>query len=142
MYFISLIRFFLIVLCRFKDFKVEDFKVKRRTVGMVYLAGLVIFAINLGLAEKDRPQLLSRTFDRNYIVKYLGMFNYTVYDAVQNTKTYAQRATANSTDIAEVVNYTKATSAEPNPESILVQPKARMSFTLHLESMQNFSYRL
>ncbi len=115
----------------------EDFKVKRRTVGMVYLAGLAIFAINLGLAEKDRPQLLSRTFDRNYIVKYLGMFNYTVYDAVQNTKTYAQRATANSTDIAEVVNYTKATSAEPNPE-YFGAAKGKNVIYLHLESMQNF----
>ncbi|WP_440970380.1 LTA synthase family protein [Peribacillus frigoritolerans] len=127
----------LIVLYRFKGFKAEDFKVKRRTVGMVYLAGLAIFAINLGLAEKDRPQLLSRTFDRNYIVKYLGMFNYTVYDAVQNTKTYAQRATANSTDIAEVVNYTKATSAEPNPK-YFGAAKGKNVIYLHLESMQNF----
>ncbi|MGG4264573.1 LTA synthase family protein [Peribacillus simplex] len=127
----------LIVLYKFKDFKVEDFKVKRRTVGMVYLAGLAIFAINLGLAEKDRPQLLSRTFDRNYIVKYLGMFNYTVYDAVQNTKTYAQRATANSTDIAEVVNYTKATSAEPNAK-YFGAAKGKNVIYLHLESMQNF----
>ncbi|MFE4241050.1 LTA synthase family protein [Peribacillus butanolivorans] len=127
----------LIVLYKFKDFKVEDIKVKRRTVGMVYLAGLAIFAINLGLAEKDRPQLLSRTFDRNYIVKYLGMFNYTVYDAVQNTKTYAQRATANSTDIAEVVNYTKATSAEPNPKYFGAAEGKNVIY-LHLESMQNF----
>ncbi|MEJ9228506.1 LTA synthase family protein [Peribacillus butanolivorans] len=127
----------LIVLYKFKDFKVEDIKVKRRTVGMVYLAGLAIFALNLGLAEKDRPQLLSRTFDRNYIVKYLGMFNYTVYDAVQNTKTYAQRATANSTDIAEVVNYTKATSAEPNPKYFGAAEGKNVIY-LHLESMQNF----
>ncbi|MFD6439516.1 LTA synthase family protein [Peribacillus sp. NPDC060186] len=127
----------LIVLYKFKDFKVEDIKVKRRTVGMVYLAGLAIFAINLGLAEKDRPQLLSRTFDRNYIVKYLGMYNYTVYDAVQNTKTYAQRATANSTDIAEVVNYTKATSAEPNPKYFGAAEGKNVIY-LHLESMQNF----
>ncbi|MBK5443869.1 MULTISPECIES: LTA synthase family protein [unclassified Peribacillus] len=127
----------LIVLYKFKDFKVEDIKIKRRTVGMVYLAGLAIFAINLGLAEKDRPQLLSRTFDRNYIVKYLGMYNYTVYDAVQNTKTYAQRATANSTDIAEVVNYTKATSAEPNPKYFGAAEGKNVIY-LHLESMQNF----
>ncbi|MED3690166.1 LTA synthase family protein [Peribacillus butanolivorans] len=127
----------LIVLYKFKAFNVEDIKLKRRTVGMVYLAGLAIFALNLGLAEKDRPQLLSRTFDRNYIVKYLGMFNYTVYDAVQNTKTYAQRATANSTDIAEVVNYTKATSAEPNPKYFGAAEGKNVIY-LHLESMQNF----
>ena len=127
----------LLVLYKFKDVKLENVKVKRRTIALVYLTGLVIFAINLGLAEKDRPQLLSRTFDRNYIVKYLGMFNYTVYDAVQNTKTYAQRATANSTDIAEVVNYTKATSAEPNPE-YFGKAKGKNVIYLHLESMQNF----
>src|SRR5699024_11341988 len=38
----------------------------------------IVFAVNLGLAETDRPQLLKRTFDRNYIVKYLGAYNFAI----------------------------------------------------------------
>ena len=44
------------------------------------------------MAETDRPQLLTRGFDRNYIVKYLGMYNYTIYDAVQSINASTQRA--------------------------------------------------
>ena len=112
-------------------------KPKRRTVAVIFLAGLAIFSANLALAESDRPQLLSRTFDRNYIVKYLGLYNYTIYDAVQNTKTYAQRATASSSDITDVVNFTKATSAEPNQKYFGVAEGKNVIY-LHLESMQNF----
>ncbi|MDQ0219702.1 LTA synthase family protein [Peribacillus cavernae] len=127
----------LIVLFAAKIVKPETVKLKRRTVVSVFVTAVMAFTVNLALAEKDRPQLLSRTFDRNFIVKYLGMYNYTVYDAIQNTKTYAQRATANSTDIAEVVNYTKATKAEPNP-AYFGKAKGKNVIYLHLESMQDF----
>ena len=112
-------------------------KPKRRTVAIVFLAGISIFSVNLALAEADRPQLLSRTFDRNFIVKYLGLYNYTIYDAIQNTKTYAQRATASSSDITDVVNFTKATNAEPNPEYFGAAEGKNVIY-LYLESMQNF----
>lgn len=65
------------------------------------------------------------------------MYNYTVYDAIQNTKTYAQRATANSSDIAEAVNYTKATTASPNPE-YFGKAEGKNIIYLHLESIQEF----
>ncbi|CAH0344706.1 LTA synthase family protein [Bacillus sp. CECT 9360] len=133
----------LIVLFSTKIVKPEALKPKRRSVTTVFVAAVMAFTVNLALAEKDRPQLLSRTFDRNYIVKYLGMYNYTVYDAIQNTKTYAQRATANSTDIAEVVNYTKATKAEPNPE-YFGKAEGKNVIYIHLESVQDFiiNYKL
>src|SRR5699024_939155 len=37
------------------------------------LSGLALLFGKLVLAESDRSQLLTRTFDRNYIVKYLGI---------------------------------------------------------------------
>ncbi len=117
--------------------KMEIVKPKRRAVAMVFLAGIAIFSANLAIAEADRPQLLERTFDRNYIVKYLGLYNYTIYDAIQNTKTYAQRATASSSDITDVVNFTKATNAEPNPKYFGVAEGKNVIY-LHLESMQEF----
>lgn len=135
MYFLDTI--ILLGLYLFKTIKVETGRMNRRKVAVVFACAVAIFSVNLGLAEQDRPQLLKKTFDRNYIVKYLGMYNYTVYDAIQNTKTYAQRATANSSDIAEVVNYTKATTASPNPE-YFGKAEGKNIIYLHLESIQNF----
>ena len=85
----------------------------------------------------DRTELLTRGFDRNYIVKYLGMYNYTIYDAVQSTNASAQRVLADSDDITEVINFTKSNYAEPNPE-YFGAGKGMNVIYLHLESMQNF----
>ena len=43
-------------------------------------ASVALFFLNLAFAESDRPQLLTRTFDHKYLVKYLGPYNFTVYD--------------------------------------------------------------
>lgn len=112
-------------------------KLKRRQLALVFLTGLGFFAVNLGLAETDRPQLLTRTFDRNYIVKYLGMYNFTIYDAIQSTGVSAQRAMADTDDITEVQNFTRALYAEPNPELFGVA-KGKNVIYIHLESVQNF----
>jgi len=60
----------------------------------IITCALAISILNLGLAEANRPQLLTRGFDRNYIVKYLGMYNYTIYDSVETMKASSQRALA------------------------------------------------
>src|SRR5699024_4865888 len=52
---------------------------KRYAVAATTL-GMTLFAANLALAESNRPQLLARTFDRNYIVKYLGVNFFTAFD--------------------------------------------------------------
>ena len=34
-------------------------------------ASVALFFLNLAFAETDRPELLTRTFDHKYLVKYL-----------------------------------------------------------------------
>lgn len=109
---------------------------RKKAVAIISLA-LGISCLNLGLAEADRPELLTRGFDRNYIVKYLGMYNYTIYDTVESTKASAQRVLADSNDITEVINYTKSNYAEPNPK-YFGKAKDMNVIYLHLESTQNF----
>jgi lipoteichoic acid synthase len=98
---------------------------------------LAVSIVNLGLAETSRPQLLSRGFDRNYIVKYLGMYNYTIYDTVETMKASSERALADSSDITEVINYTKSNYANPNPKYFGAAKGMNVVY-LHLESFQNF----
>ncbi|TSI10754.1 LTA synthase family protein [Lysinibacillus sp. BW-2-10] len=109
---------------------------KKQTVTVMAFA-LLVSIVNLGLAEVDRPQLLTRGFDRNYIVKYLGMYNYTMYDAVETIKASSQRALADSDDMTEVINYAKSNYAEPNLEYFGAAQGMNVIY-LHLESMQNF----
>lgn len=141
LYFLDTIILLLLVLT--KAVKPETTKVKKRTVFIVFSAAIAIFAVNLSLAETDRPQLLTRTFDRNYIVKYLGMYNFTIYDAIKSTGDSAQRAMADSNDITEVTNYTNAIYAEPAPNLFGVA-KGKNVIYIHLESLQNFiiNYKL
>ncbi|MHC0036271.1 LTA synthase family protein [Pseudoneobacillus sp. C159] len=135
--------FILLGLIVFRVVKKEVADMNRFKVAALFSFALAISSVNLALAETDRPQLLTRGFDRNYIVKYLGMYNYTIYDAVQSTKASAQRVLADSNDITEVINFTKSNYAEPNP-AYFGKGKGMNVIYLHLESMQNFliNYKL
>ena len=119
-------------------------KVQKDTNRFGFKKAMVIVAItavvlitNLELAESDRPELLSRGFDRTYIVKYLGMYNYAIYDSVETIEASSQRALADSSDITEVINYIKSNYAHPN-EQYFGAAKGMNVVYLHLESMQNF----
>ncbi|MGN7476424.1 LTA synthase family protein [Solibacillus silvestris] len=98
---------------------------------------VLLSAANLQLAEADRPDLLSRGFDRSYIVKYLGVYNYAIYDSVKTFEASSERALADSSDITEIINYTKSFYAEPN-ERYFGKAKDMNVIYLHLESMQTF----
>ena len=112
-------------------------RMKLRQPIIIIASGLLLFSINLGLAEMDRPQLLKRTFDRNYIVKYLGAYNFTIYDVIQNLKSSSERVLADSNDITEVRDYLDTKYAEPNDELFGVA-EGKNVIKIHLESFQSF----
>ncbi|ASK61483.1 glycerol phosphate lipoteichoic acid synthase [Virgibacillus phasianinus] len=112
-------------------------RMPKRKPLLILAAGVMAFTINLGLAEADRPELLTRTFDRNYIVKYLGSYNFAIYDAYQTLRSSTQRVLADSSDITEVENYTKNKYAEPNKELFGVA-EGKNVIKIHLESFQSF----
>lgn len=133
----------LIGLLVFKIVKMEAKDISRSKRAALISLALGISCLNLALAEADRPQLLTRGFDHRYVVKYLGTFNYTIYDAVQSTKASAQRVTADSNDITEVINFTHSNYAAPNPATFGIGKGMNVIY-LHLESTQNFliNYKL
>jgi lipoteichoic acid synthase len=126
-----------------KRVKLEPVSLGRHKRNLVFATAIFTFVVNLSLAEIDRPQLLTRTFDRNYIVKYLGMYNYVIYDAIQSMKSSTQRAFANKNDITTVLNQVQATYAKPNP-AYFGKGKGMNVIYIHLESFQNFliNYKL
>ncbi|KMK91757.1 LTA synthase family protein [Rossellomorea marisflavi] len=128
--------FIIISLMLFKKVKVQE-KLRFRSVMALMTSAVLIFLLNLGLANIDRPELLTRSFDRNYLVKYLGMNNFTIYDVIQNSKTSAKRALADSNEVSEVENYVKANKAEPNPE-YFGKAKGKNVIYISMESLQSF----
>src|SRR5690625_366176 len=75
--------------------------------GKVFAVALsfALLAGNFFLAEMERPQLFTRGFDREYLVKNIGLFNYHVYDIVVNTKTQTQKVFADGNELPEIENY-------------------------------------
>ena len=82
----------LIVLLAAHFIRIDMRYFKVRYAMTITMIGFVLFGANLAMAEKDRPQLLTRTFDNNYIVKYLGLQAYTIYDGVKTTHNSAVKA--------------------------------------------------
>lgn len=110
----------------------------KRPFKIVMGTSILVFLVNLAVAEIDRPELLTRSFDRNYLVKYLGTYNFTIYDAVQNIKSNSQRALASSSDVTEVENYIKANHDKPNAE-YFGKAKGMNVVYISLESLQTFA---
>lgn len=103
----------------------------------VSLSAVAFLFGNLMIAEADRPQLLTRTFDRNYIVKYLGVNFYTAYDAAQTIRTNHYRAQADESDLKDIYEFTQGNYAAPN-EDFYGLAEGRNVFTILLESTQEF----
>src|SRR5699024_9580423 len=51
------------------------------------------------------PQLFTRAFDREYLVKNIGVFNYHVYDLVVHSKAESQRVFADGNELPEIQDY-------------------------------------
>ncbi|WP_209121114.1 LTA synthase family protein [Alkalihalobacillus sp. BA299] len=127
----------LLVILTFNFKRIEMKEISPQKVKALFLTALIISGINLAIAESEHPELLTKGFDRNYIVKYLGMYNYTIYDAVQSTRASTQRVFADSNDITEVLNFTRSNYAEPNPKYFGAGKGLNVIY-VHMESIQNF----
>ena len=98
---------------------------------------VLLIGVNLLMAQKDRSGLLTRTFDNSYIVKYLGMNEYAVYDAFKTAQTSEQMAKANVSDLQSVKKYLKVNYVKPNSAYTGVA-KGKNVLVIHLESFQQF----
>lgn len=103
---------------------------------IVLAAAVALFFVNLSLAEKERPDLLTRSFDREMLVKNIGTFNYHIYDVFLQSKSTAQRAFADSSEITDVENYVKANYKQPN-DSYTGIAKGRNVIVISMESTQS-----
>ncbi|MGM0853122.1 MAG: LTA synthase family protein [Bacillota bacterium] len=134
-YFTDVIVLILIIKLKPTWFSLQNYSRANRRAYFLVATALVFF--NLGLAESERPQLLTRTFDREMLVKNIGTYNYHVYDIFLQSKSSAQRAMADGSELADIDNYVRASYIEPDKEMFGVA-KDKNLIIVSLESLQNF----
>lgn len=127
----------IIALLATKKIKMDPRPVRARMAFAFTTLAVMIFSGNLFLAEADRPELLTRTFSRDYLVKYLGLNAFMVYDGIQTYQTNQVRAEASPNDMKEVATYVKEHYAQPN-QDLYGLAEGKNVIYIHLESLQQF----
>ncbi|KRN99041.1 LTA synthase family protein [Companilactobacillus kimchiensis] len=117
--------------------KIDDRPMRKLTAVATTLLGVFLFSFNLTIAECNRPQLLGRTFDRAYIVKYLGLNTFLAYDSIKTVQNNQVRSEAVGTDMDDVLSYVNQNYAKPNPK-YYGAAKGKNIIIIHLESFQQF----
>ncbi|TFB23804.1 LTA synthase family protein [Filobacillus milosensis] len=95
----------LFILSKKQIFPVQKFSTlfKRRIVTVAMSA----IVLNLVMAEIERPMLFKRGFDREYLVKNVGVFTYHAYDAFITASTHSKRIFADGSELNEIEEYVK-----------------------------------
>ncbi|WP_338657141.1 LTA synthase family protein (plasmid) [Sporosarcina psychrophila] len=117
--------------------KTTDISVPVRCRAYFVFSAAVLF-LNLSLAEIERPQLLTRSFDREMLVKNLGIYNYHLYDIYIQSRSQAKRAFADGSELVEVNNYVRANQVDSSEEMFGIA-KGKNLIVVTLESMQTFT---
>lgn len=111
--------------------------IRREKRRAYFLVAAAVLFLNIGLAETERPQLLTRTFDREMLVKNLGTYNYHIYDIFLQSKSSAQRAMADGSELVDIDNYISAKFVRPN-EDLFGVAEGKNLIVVSLESLQSF----
>ncbi|MFG6148524.1 LTA synthase family protein [Halobacillus sp. B23F22_1] len=107
-------------------------KIAATAVTFLLLAGNVV------LAEIERPMLFVRAFDREYLVKNIGIYNYHIYDATMQTKTKAQRVFADDSEISEIETYMKEETGSKEASEMFGVAEDKNVIFVSVESFQNY----
>lgn len=99
---------------------------------------LVLLTGNFLLAEMERPQLFTRAFDREYLVKNIGLFNYHLYDIVMHSKVKTQRVFADGDELPDIKNYIKDQIKSDKSSRLFGEAEDRNIIFISAESFQSF----
>ncbi|WP_203649830.1 LTA synthase family protein [Secundilactobacillus yichangensis] len=127
----------LIVLLMTHVIRVDSRPFKRRYALTMTVLAFSLMGAEYGMANANRSGLLTRTFDNNYLVKYLGLNEYAAFSVYQTQKQSSTRAHANAGDLQSVEKYLKHNRVGDNPAYFGTE-KGKNVIIIHLESFQQF----
>lgn len=103
-----------------------------------FTMSLLLLAGNFFLAEAERPQLFTRAFDREYLVKNIGLFNYHIYDIIVHSKAETQRVFADGNEIPEIQAYLEEHVKTEEKSDLFGIAEGRNVIFINAESIQGF----
>ena len=109
-------------------------KTKKGVLGL----SLLILLFNFTLVQIERPQLLQRGFDREYLVKNIGVFNFHIYDALQQSRSQVQRVFADGNELYNIVNYVEDEVKDHEKTDYFGIAENKNVIIVTLESLQSF----
>ncbi|MCJ2167669.1 LTA synthase family protein [Leuconostoc citreum] len=127
----------LILLVVFKQLTIDRKGVQKKFAILTAILGFALMLVDFGIASADRSGLLTRSFDNNYIVKYLGLNEYAVFNAVQTYNQTESRKRAKPADLTKIKKFV-ATQKLPDNIQYYGTQKGKNVFMIHLESFQQF----
>lgn len=127
----------LILLLVFKKIKVDQGIVQKRFALLTTALGIASMLAVFGMASSDRSGLLTRTFDNNYIVKYLGLNEYAAYNVVKTKEQANEVKKAKSSDLDEIKKFVNENKTLAN-STTFGKAKGKNVIIFHLESFQQF----
>ncbi|CAM4113423.1 hypothetical protein BAMA_13575 [Bacillus manliponensis] len=96
-----------------------------------------LLALQITVSVIYKPQLFSHSFDRQTVVKNLGLYTYHIYDIALQSRSSAQRAFASGDGFSEIDNYVKTKDKEPGKD-LFGAAKGKNVILISMESTQNF----
>ena len=126
----------ILVLMLMRKIKWDKNSLPKRLGFQVTSLSVLLFGFNLMFAEIDRPQLITRTFDRSYIVKYLGIDPFTIYDGAKTEQTSKMRSSATKSELKNVEKYVKGHYANSNKKYYGIA-KGKNVIVIHLKVSNN-----
>jgi lipoteichoic acid synthase len=114
------------------------FNYRRRHKLQVMTLSVALLFTNFVLAEIERPMLFLRGFDREYLVKNVGLFNYHIYDIVINSKTKVQRVLADGSELEDIEKYVDENIQSKDKSDLFGIAKGKNVIYISAESLQSF----
>ncbi|WP_416149827.1 LTA synthase family protein [Salipaludibacillus sp. HK11] len=103
-YFIDIIVITILLYATDNSSKQLELKFKLSFIQPFVTLLILITVIHLCLAHIERPQLLVRSFDRELLVKNIGIYNFHIYDTILHTNARAHRMFASEDEFIEIKN--------------------------------------
>src|SRR5699024_5655197 len=125
------------MICKRASTTIDREYTKRNKV-LIAIISFALLAGNFLLAEMERPQLLSRGFDREYLVKNIGLFYYHIYDVVLQSKMLSPTSLANDHDLKKIKQYINDEIRSNTKSDYFGIGEGRNVIFISAESIQSF----
>ncbi|AQQ62171.1 lipoteichoic acid synthase-like protein YqgS [Bacillus cereus] len=96
-----------------------------------------LLALQIVVSVIYKPQMFSRSFDRQTVVKNLGLYTYHLFDITLQSKSSAERVFASGDGFSEIKNYTDSKDKQVD-KNLFGAAKGKNVILISMESTQNF----